>query len=69
MRHSLIVAVKRSAVTWSSPLEGRLSVRAVRRVPLECLQQAKTLEARTIPSIFLAAVVGLVFVQLWLALG
>lgn len=61
--------MKRSAVMWSVPSGGRLPVRAVRRVPLESLQGAKTLEARALPSLFLGALVGLVALQLWLAMS
>jgi len=68
MRHSFLVDLKRSSVMLPAP-QGRVRVHSVRRLPSDCFQQARTLEARALPSIFLAALVGLVAVQLWLALA
>ena len=39
------------------------------RLPQTALARANTLERRALPGLFLAAFVGLIVVQIWLALG
>ena len=39
------------------------------KLPQTALQGANTLERRALPGLFLAAFVGLIVVQIWLALG
>ena len=49
-------------------LQRRVRTGKVPRLPQAALAGAETLERRTLPRVFLGGLVGLVFVQLWLAL-
>jgi hypothetical protein len=57
--------VKRTSVGVSQ----RVQTGPLPRLPQTALSRADTLERRALPGLFLAAFVGLILVQIWLALS